>query len=54
MKTENFFFELLKNNIPQADSDESEERSMSNGEFIAAILIVSVIVCGAVAVFRLW
>jgi hypothetical protein len=53
MKTEKFFFELLQNNIPH-DMDESEERPMSNGEFIAAILIVSTVVCVAVAVFRLW
>jgi hypothetical protein len=54
MKSEKFFFELLQNNIPQADIDESEERSMSNGEFIAAIFFVSAVVCGVVAVFHLW
>jgi hypothetical protein len=54
MKPETFFFELLQNNIPQADSDESEERSMSNGEFLATLLITFTFVCAVAAVFRLW
>ncbi len=52
MRPANFFFRLLKNNIPQADNDESEERVMSNGEFIAAILVTCVVVCISVAVFH--
>jgi hypothetical protein len=53
MKPETFFFELLQNNIPQADSDESEERSMSNGEFIAAIFVTCGVLCISVAAFHL-
>jgi hypothetical protein len=53
MKTEKFFFELLQNNIPHADMDESEERPISNGEFIAALLIACAVLWGAVAAFRL-
>jgi hypothetical protein len=52
MRPENFFFRLLQNNIPQEGNDESEERVMSNGEFIAAILVTCVVVCISVTAFH--
>jgi hypothetical protein len=54
MHSENFFFNLLQENIPQENTDEPEEKPMSTGEFIAMLLTTMIILCAAVAMYRSW